>query len=175
MQNTRNDCRKIRKSFMKEKTLNCVYITGVLCTLVFMYISCITINTTNNTVSSKEKDIKQTSTIRVPNNTQINYDDFTDDSNIVTAEVHNDADYTILLNGKELENKFLANDKSDVNSCYKNLIELYTTVGALTDGKDSQKLKESVEPIIAKGEECTASELNDTCQMIISDYVKKER
>lgn len=174
MQNTRNDCRKIRKSSMKEKTLNCVYVTGILCTLAFMCISCVTINATNNPVNNKEKDIKQISTVRFPNNTQINYDDFTDDSNIVTAEAHNDTDYTILLDKKELESKFLANDKSDVNSCYKNLIELYTTVGTLTDEKDSEKLKEAVEPIIAKGEKCTASELNDTCQMIINDYVKQE-
>lgn len=174
MQNTRNDCRKIRKSSMKEKTLNCVYVTGVLCTLAFMCISCVTTNATNNPVNSKENDNKQTSTIRIPSNTQINYDDFTDDSNIVTSEVHNDTDYTILLDKNELENKFISNDKSDVNSCYKNLIELYTTVCALTDEKDSKKLKESVEPIIAKGEKCTVSELKDTCQMIIDNFVKQE-
>lgn len=174
MQNTSNNCSKIKKSSMKARALNCVYTTGVVCTLTLMCVSCVTLNATNNFENTKEVDSKLASITEYPSNTLIDCDEFTDDSNIVTSEVHNSCDYTTVLDKEELRRKYLANASDDSNCCYKNLVELYTTVCALTDEKDSKELKEYVEPIISKRDKCTASELNNTCQIIIDNFVKQE-
>lgn len=169
MQVVKYDCRNIKVSRKKVKALKCIYVVGAMCSLTLASVSyislCVNIPTNMRVYSS---NIERSSGLLA----NVNYDDFTDDSNLMVSDVVNETNKQDRLNKKVLSDKFLTNHPKDYSGWRNSLIELYTTVYAVSDYETGQAIKGFVEPVLRNNDNSNTQALMDTCNTIINEYIK---